>query len=468
MKTSRSLRQTIIFLLVLLVGLPLTVFAQETTAAPKKFSQEQLDQMLAPIALYPDSLLIQILIASTYPLEVVMADRWIKQNKDLRGDQLNDALDKQPWDASVKALAPFPEVLAMMNEKLDWTPMLGDAFLAQKEEVMATVQNLRQKAYEAGNLKTTEQQKVIVEKEIIVVQPANPQVVYVPAYDPWWVYGSWWWPAYPPFVIYPYWPTVVLSPGIFWFGPGFFVGPVWGSAWGRCDWRNRNIYVNVNRNVNINRRNFNTGNMRLENWNHDPTHRRGVAYRDPISRQQFTQVNRSAVENRRNFRGFEKDLRGSSGNIGRSPDGRTGWPGSVAGRPAAGTGRPGEIAGRPGTVPGRSDEIAGGRHGNLQNRPGEVRGGAAGPGSVPPSPLSQANANRPPVAPQAPTRPDVDRSNNPSAFKGIGRGDEIRSQSNWGSSARSGMHSGGGAPSGGPGGGMMGGPGGGGFRGGPR
>ena len=356
----------------------------------------------------------------------------------------------------------------MMNEKLDWTPMLGDAFLAQKEEVMDTVQNLRQKAYEAGNLKTTEQQKVIVEKEIIVVQPANPQVVYVPAYDPWWVYGSWWWPAYPPFVIYPYWPTVVLSPGIFWFGPGFFVGPVWGSAWGRCDWRNRNIYVNVNRNVNINRRNFNTGNMRLENWNHDPTHRRGVAYRDPISRQQFAQVNRSAVENRRNFRGFEKDLRGSSGNIGRSPDGRTGWPGSVAGRPAAGTGRPGEIAGRPGTVPGRSDEIAGGRHGNLQNRPGEVRGGAAGPGSVPPSPLSQANANRPPVAPQAPTRPDVDRSNNPSAFKGIGRGDEIRSQSNWGSSARSGMHSGGGAPSGGPGGGMMGGPGGGGFRGGPR
>ena len=460
MKTSRSLRQTIIFLLVLLVGLPLTVFAQETTAAPKKFSQEQLDQMLAPIALYPDSLLIQILIASTYPLEVVMADRWIKQNKDLRGDQLNDALDKQPWDASVKALAPFPEVLAMMNDKLDWTPMLGDAFLAQKEEVMATVQNLRQKAYEAGNLKTTEQQKVIVEKEIIVVQPANPQVVYVPAYDPWWVYGSWWWPAYPPFVIYPYWPTVVLSPGIFWFGPGFFVGPVWGSAWGRCDWRNRNIYVNVNRNVNINRRNFNTGNMRLENWNHDPTHRRGVAYRDPISRQQFAQVNRSAVENRRNFRGFEKDLRGSSGNIGRSPDGRTGWPGSVAGRPAAaGTGRPGEIAGRPGTAPGRPGEIAA-SPGNVPGRHGEVRGGPAGPGSVPPSPLSQANANRPPVAPQAPTRPDVDRSNNPSAFKGIGRGDEIRSQSNWGSSARSGMHSGGGAPAGGPGGG--------GFRGGPR
>ena len=119
MKISRSLRQTMIFLLVLLVGLPLTVFAQKTTTSPKRFSQEQLDQMLAPIALYPDSLLIQVLIASTYPLEVVMADRWIKQNKGLQGDQLNDALDKQPWDASVKALVPFPGVLAMMNEKLD-------------------------------------------------------------------------------------------------------------------------------------------------------------------------------------------------------------------------------------------------------------------------------------------------------------------------------------------------------------
>lgn len=450
MKVSRFLRKTTIFFLILLFGLPLTVFAEETTTGQKKFSQEQLDQMLAPIALYPDSLLIQILIASTYPLEIVIADRWIKQNKDLQGDQLNDALDKQPWDASVKALVPFPEVLAMMNDKLDWTPMLGDAFLAQEDDVLSTVQNFRQKAYEAGNLNTTEQQKVIVENEVIVVQSANPLVVYVPAYDPWWVYGVWWWPAYPPFVIYPYWPTVALYPGCIWFGPGFFVGPIWGNAWGRCDWRNRNIYVNINRNININRRNFNTGHMKFENWNHDPVHRRGVAYRDPISRQRFAQVNRSAVDNRRDFRNFRKDLRRGSETPGKGSHGRTGWPGSLTGSPSPGPGGGSKTSGRPDTLPGR---------------PGEVRGKPANPGSFPPSPSPQASTNRAPNTQQTPTSPGVDRSNNLNAFHGIGRGGEISNHSSWGSSARSGLYSGNGTPFGGTGGTMSGRPGGGGFRG---
>jgi hypothetical protein len=158
---------------------PLWVFAQDQPAT-KKFKQEELDQMLAPIALYPDSLLAQILMAATYPLEVVVADRWAKANKNLKGDQLNDVLDKKDWDPSVKALVPFPQVLSMMSEKLEWTQKLGDAFLDQQDEVMDTVQKLRAKAGAAGNLKDTEEQKVIVKERGIEIEPAQPEVVYVP------------------------------------------------------------------------------------------------------------------------------------------------------------------------------------------------------------------------------------------------------------------------------------------------
>src|SRR5512139_2832 len=189
------------WLLVLLLAAPPWVIAQGAQGAEesKTFKQEELDQMLAPIALYPDDLLTQILIASTYPLEIVQAARWTTQNKNLKGDALTQALEKQDWDASVKSLVNFPDVLSKMNEQLEWTQKLGDAFLAQQKQVMDTIQNLRKKAQQAGNLKTTEQQKVVVEKETIVIQPANPEVIYVPSYNPTVVYGGWWWPAYPPF-----------------------------------------------------------------------------------------------------------------------------------------------------------------------------------------------------------------------------------------------------------------------------
>ena len=160
--------------------------------------------MLAPIALYPDSLLAQVLMASTYPLEVVMAERWVKEKKGLQGDQPNAELDKQNWDPSVKALVPFPQVLAMMSEKLEWTEKLGDAFLDQQAAVMDTIQKLRQKAQETGNLKSGNEQKVMTEGNTIVIEPTNPQVIYVPVYDPFIVYGPWWYPAYPPFWCYPY------------------------------------------------------------------------------------------------------------------------------------------------------------------------------------------------------------------------------------------------------------------------
>ena len=169
------------------------------------FTQQELDQMLAPIALYPDSLLSQILMASTYPLEVVEAARWSKANPNLKGDQAVQAVAQNTWDPSVKSLVAFPQILLMMDEKLNWMERLGDAFLAQQQQVMDTVQSLRQKASAAGNLTSNDQIRVEQQGQSIVVEPANPQVVYVPYYDPMVMYGPWWWPLYPP-VYWAPWP----------------------------------------------------------------------------------------------------------------------------------------------------------------------------------------------------------------------------------------------------------------------
>lgn len=167
-----------------------------SAALPEKpaFKQEELDQMLAPIALYPDSLIAQIFMASTYPLEVVEAERWVKKNKDLNGNSLTAALEKEDWDPSVKSLVNFPQVLIMMSEQLEWTQNLGDASLTQQKQVMDTVQKLRAKAKAAGNLETSKEQLVIVteqaQTQVIVIESANPQVIYVPTYNPTVVYGA--------------------------------------------------------------------------------------------------------------------------------------------------------------------------------------------------------------------------------------------------------------------------------------
>lgn len=154
--------------------------------------------MLAPIALYPDPLLTQILMASTYPLEVIQAARWSKANPNLQGDQAVQAVADKPWDPSVKSLVAFPQLLLMMDEKLDWMERLGGAFLAQESQVMDTIQQLRQKASAAGHLQSNEQIQVQPQGQTIVIQPTNPQVIYVPYYDPMVVYGPWWWPGSPP------------------------------------------------------------------------------------------------------------------------------------------------------------------------------------------------------------------------------------------------------------------------------
>ncbi|MCX5826940.1 MAG: DUF3300 domain-containing protein [Deltaproteobacteria bacterium] len=328
--------QTLLWGLVLLLAIPFGAFAQNPAPpASSQFKQEELDQMLAPIALYPDSLLVQILMASTYPLEIVEAARWAKTNPNLKGDKLTTALEKQNWDPSVKSLINFPSVLAMMNDKLDWTQKLGDAFLAQEKGVMDTVQKLRAKAQAQGTLKSTDQQKVTTQAQTIIIEPASPQVVYVPAYNPAVVYGPWMYPAYPPYPYYP--PGAVIGASVVSFGVGVAVGAAWGYAWGGCNWNHGSVNVNVNQNNtinnNINRNKYvsnanisqNTANINRNNtnkvggsgsteWQHDPAHRKGVAYRDNATQQKYGQQrDRGSADARRDYRGHAPDDRGRTG-----------------------------------------------------------------------------------------------------------------------------------------------------------
>ena len=224
-----------------------------------------------------------------------MAGRWAKANQNLKGDALTAALEKQDWDPSVKSLVNFPQVLDMMNEKLDWTQKLGDAFLAQQKDVMDTVQKLRLKAYGEGNLKTTEQQKVVVEEETktIIIEPASPEVVYVPTYNPTVVYGAWPYPAYPPYYYYP--PGYVPGAALFSFGVGVAMGAAWGYAWGGCGWGRGEVNVDVNRNTNINnnidrskhQNKVSTGEGGKGSWKHNPEHRKGASYRDQRTAQKY-------------------------------------------------------------------------------------------------------------------------------------------------------------------------------------
>src|SRR6202041_3017136 len=223
--------------------------AQPSQAPPyTQQTADQLQQLVAPIALYPDSLVAQVLAASTFPAEIVEADRWVQANPDLKGDALAKAVDQQSWDPSVKALTAFPTVLGNMDKNISWTSSLGDAYYNQEQGVMDAIQVMRQKAQQAGNLKDTPQQTVQTQDSNIVIQPAQPDVVYVPAYDPWLVYG------YPVAA----WPGWYPYPGIWWGGPslywggigfgiGFYGGFGWGwGHWG-VGWGGRTVIFNNNR-----------------------------------------------------------------------------------------------------------------------------------------------------------------------------------------------------------------------------
>jgi uncharacterized membrane protein YgcG len=281
--------------------------AQQPAAAPpaqakpagKAFSQQDLDELMAPIALYPDALLAQVLMASTYPLEVVEAARWQKANPALKDKALEAELEKQSWDPSVKALTAVPQVLTMMNEKLDWTTKLGDAFLASQEDVLKTGQNLRKKAEDAGNLKTSKEMTVKKETEnnvhVIKIEQPDPQTVYVPTYNPATVYGSWWYPYPPPYYYYP--PGYAYGAGL-----AFASGVFWGAAIaGGIGWGNNEININRNTNINTgNRNNIQGGNK----WQHNPEHRKGAAYRDNATAQKYNRGgDRAATQSREQFRG---------------------------------------------------------------------------------------------------------------------------------------------------------------------
>jgi Protein of unknown function (DUF3300) len=289
-------------------------------AAQARFKSEELEAIVAPVALYPDALLAQVLMASTYPLEVVEAARWSKENPGLKDQALQDALQKQTWDPSVKALAGFPQVLQSMNDKLDMTQKLGDAFLAQPKDVTDAVQRLRAKAMAAGNLKSGKELTYTSQTEgdqtIIVIEPSEPEVVYVPAYGPA-IYGPWPYAMYPPYY-YP--PPPAYPAGGFWFGftVGIIIG---GGVWARPVWHTGGVVINVN---NFNR--VNHTNINNPNWQHSPEHRKGVGYRDPGSRDKFGGGQRPGVDTREAYRGRaetgQRDIaRGGAENFGGGRDG---------------------------------------------------------------------------------------------------------------------------------------------------
>ena len=314
---------TVVWFLVLLTVAPLWAASSDPNNSPM-FKQEEIDQLVAPIALYPDSLLPEILMASTYPLDVVQADRWVKKNKDMKGDALTAELEKTTWDPSVKSLVNFPEVLGMMSEKLDWTQKLGDAFLSQQKDVLAAVQKLRNKAQEQGNLKTTDQQVVKTEQQTIIIESASPEVVYVPTYDPAMVYGTWPYPAYPPYSYYP--PGYSTGGRLLAFGAGVAVGAAWGYAWGGCDWDGGDVDIDIDRNANfnqnINREKYakqyqNRGQLDQGGkgkWQHNPENRKGVPYRDQATAKKFNRASTSdAVKSREAFRGRAEQGRQGTG-----------------------------------------------------------------------------------------------------------------------------------------------------------
>ena len=303
-----GLRRALAVLLALTLLCPPSAIVQIASAqdqaaqgqGQQTLSNEQLEQLVAPIALYPDSLVAQILMAATYPIEVVEAARWSKQNPKVTGTALEDAMQKQSWDASVKSLTAFPQVLAMMDEKLDWTTDLGNAFLAQQADVMDAIQALRARAQKEGNLKSNEQQTVVVEQQptgsqpqTIIIQPANPQVVYVPAYTPA-VYGAWPYPSYPPYPYYP--PGYVFGASLISFGVGMAVGS---ALWGGCSWGGNSSHVNVNVN---NYNNFNRTDIKNGNWNHNVDHRRGAGYNNQNVANKYGRGNQNA-QSREQFRG---------------------------------------------------------------------------------------------------------------------------------------------------------------------
>jgi hypothetical protein len=284
--------------------------APETAA---KLPPEQLDSLVAPIALYPDPLLAQTLAASTYPLEIIQLQQWMAKNPNLKDKALADAVAKQPWDPAVQSMAAFPDAVKRLADDVQWTTDLGNAFLAQQSDVMDAVQRMRKKAQDTGALKTTEQQKVetqvVEQKTVIIVEPADPQVIYVPSYSPTIVYGP---PVYPyPPIYYP--PPPPPGAAFVSFTMGVMIGAAfWGGAWGHCGWGHNDVNINVNNNYN--RNNINTGGNRGggNNWQHNSQHRGGAPYADKATASKYGGSARGSSPSARQASAGQQQARGGA------------------------------------------------------------------------------------------------------------------------------------------------------------
>jgi hypothetical protein len=411
------------------------VYARPTqqNAAPQgqeasKIPNDQLDSLVAPIALYPDPLLAQVLAASTYPLELVQLQQWLAKHPDLKGQALTDAVQKEDWDPSVQAMSAFPDLVKQLVEGIKWTTDLGNAFLAQQSDVMDAVQRMRKKAKDAGNLKSSEQQKVetkVVEtKTVVVIEQANPQVVYVPSYNPVVVYGP---PVYPyPPIYYP--PPSYYAAGVaVAFGVGLAVGAAYHGGWGyNCGWGHSNVNINVNNNyvshynkANINTGNINTGNINTgninkgnvnnanrpsnqpaggnNNWQHNPQHRGGTPYSNQATANKYGGTTRGSSQtarqqsarqqqprqqasgtNRGSAQGGARPNQGQLG--GGQSGGRAGTGGAQAG--TANRGGAGAAGGGADRVGNRSVPPSTGGGGGAKGGSGDAFGGTSGGGSA--------------------------------------------------------------------------------------
>ena len=453
--------------MVLLPGKPILVVRAEAGIVPQatvKIPPDQIDSLVAPIALYPDHLLGQTLVASTYPLEIIQLQQWLDRHQDLASDQqkLTEAVKKQPWDSSIQAMAALPDVVKRLADDIQWTTDLGNAFLAQQPDVMDAVQRMRKKAQDKGSLQSNEQQKVVTQtiesRQVIVIEQASPEVVYVPSYDPLYVWGS---PVYPyPGIYYPPYYGAYYAAAAISFGLGVAIGWAWGGGWGwGCGWGGGDIDINrnnnFNRNTNIgggnrvnplgggNRGNIgggNRGNIGSGNrvnplgsgnkWQHDPSHRGGAPYADRNTADRFGGTTRgdSLANRQRSARGQIGRQGGNLGSTTRS--GGVGNRGNFGS--GAGLGNRGGVANRGGIG-------TGGSQGN--------RGGIGGADRVGNRGLGNSSSSR-------------------GAFGGFSRSDSRSSKSRGSSSMSRGGFSGGsrGGFSGGSRGGFGGGRGGGGGR----
>lgn len=300
------MKSRILSLLILLCAVVIPVAFAETSEDLENepvFTQQELDQMLAPIALYPDALLSQILMASTYPAEVVLAARWSREHPDLKGDAAVKAVERADWDPSVISLTAFPQILAEMNARPEWTEQLGDAFMIQQAQVMETIQHLRRQAHAAGNLRSSDEITVLHQGQTIVIEQAAPEVVYVPYYNPTVVYGRWWWDAYPP-VYWDPWPGYYSGyrPGYYW-GSGIPVGL--GFFYSNFDWHRHHINVHQHHyghSKNHHRRHrladSDPGRNKPQQWKPDSSHRNNAQHGRPASRHRFgngSPINRQDV-----------------------------------------------------------------------------------------------------------------------------------------------------------------------------